>query len=104
LPKDQLLQKIEDLSDEFKKLSKRGSKEAETQVEGIKSNLYSAVEIALQNEWLTKNRVAYYINEHSEDSSHDVYPQKIKGRWINDINDSSPDEHPIDDEESSQED
>lgn len=104
LPKDQLLQKIGELSEEFKKFSKRGTKEAEARLEGIKGNLYSAVEIALQKDWLTKNRVKYYISDQSEDSNHVVYPKKIRGRWINDINDSSPDEYPKEDEESSQED
>lgn len=104
LPKDQLLQKIGEISEEYKKLSKRGSKEAETQLEGIKGNLYSAVEIALKKEWLTRNRVLYYINERSDDSPNIVYPKKVEGRWINDINDSSPDEHSIEDDESSQED
>lgn len=103
LPQSELLQQIEELSGKFKKLSEVGTEAAETQVERIKNELYTAVEIALQKEWLPRNRAAYYMNEQSEDSPHVVYPMKVEGRWTSDINDISPVEHPLDDEESSQE-
>jgi hypothetical protein len=104
LQKEQLLQKIEEFSEKFKKLSARGTEGAEAEAEQIKGQLYSAVEIALKKEWLTQNRAAHYLNPQTDDLPPVQHLKKIKGVWKSDINDSSSDDYPIDQEESIQED
>lgn len=104
LSEDELLSKIEKLSEHLKKLSNKGDEEAEAQIEKNKNQLLIAVTIACKKDWLTENRATSYLKEQVEDYPHIQYSKKSKGRWTNDINDSSPVEYPLDDEESGQED
>lgn len=103
LSRDELLQQIEELSEKYRLFSKRGDEESETLTYKIKDQLNAAIENACRNDWLTHNRAWSYLSPEA-DVPFVKYPSKIKGVWKSDSNDSSPVEHPIDDEESSQED
>ena len=61
LSKEELLEKIEKLSERKLKLSNKGDEEKEAQTEKITNQLYSAVGIALKKEWLQENRARGYL-------------------------------------------
>ena len=75
LSRSKLMSTIEELSEQRQRLSDRGDKKAESQINKITNKLYGAVEIACKKEWLTRHRAAAYLNP-PEDDSFTIVPSR----------------------------
>lgn len=68
LPKDQLLQNIERLSEQYGILSNEGDEDAEVKINKILDQLSSAIIVAVKNEWITQTKAENYLNPRAKQS------------------------------------
>ena len=59
---DELIKEIEDLSDKLSDLKEKGDEDSEKEMYKITNKIQTALVIAHDNGWITRNRVASYLN------------------------------------------